>query len=315
MIQETGDDAALFLSAASHYAENLAQGVETLVVIPFWEEIDRFNEAARPALRRLGILGAEEVTREAVKPLTWTEEQKSHWDQYRVGDRLLFVRDTRFLKRGSSAEVIEVRKDGLQVKDGSGQVSKITRKQRGAYDVGRVQHLKVATGDRILMRGRDDSSEFSNGDLKTVKDVNPNTGEITFTDGKTLPTDFQAWTYGHALTSYRAQGSTAEESILVLGEVAERALKRRQFYVGNTRYRGKHRIYVSHRESIFRRLADPDAGRELATEFIARNRICHAERIALRHFKWAGERARAVWHSMVERLRATQRAAEQRVEI
>jgi conjugative relaxase-like TrwC/TraI family protein len=315
MIQETGDDTALFLSAASHYAENLAQGVETLVVIPFWEEIDRFNEAARPALRRFGILGAEEVTREAVKPLTWTDEQKIHWDQYCVGDRLLFVRDTRFLKRGSSAEVIEVRKDGLQVKDSSGQVSKITRKQRGAYDVGRVQHLKIATGDRILMRGRDDSSDFSNGDLKTVKEVNPNTGEITFTDGKTLPTSFQAWTYGHALTSYRAQGSTAEESILVLGEVAERALKRRQFYVGNTRYRGKHRIYVSRRENIFRRLADPDAGRELATEFIARNRICHSERIALRHLKWAGERARAIWHSMVERLRATQRAAEQRVEI
>jgi len=31
----------------------------------------------------------------------------------------------------------------------------------------------------------------------------------------------------------------------VLGEVAERALMRRQFYVGNTRYRGAHRIYVS----------------------------------------------------------------------
>ena len=315
MIQETGDDAALFLNAASHYAENLVHGVETLVVIPFWEEIDRFNDAARAALRRVGILGSEEVTREAVKPLTWTDEQKAHWDQYRVGDRLLFVRDTRFVKRGASAEVIEVRKDGLRIKVASGKVLKITRKQRGAYDVGRVQHLNVALGDRILMRGRDDASEFANGDLKTVEKVDPETGEITFADGKTLPKDFHAWTYGHALTSYRAQGSTAEESILVLGEVAERALKRRQFYVGNTRYRGKHRIYVSHRENIFHRLADPDAGRELATEFITRNRISRAERISLRQFRWAGERARVLWHAMVDRLRQTQRAAEQRVEI
>lgn len=77
-------------------------------------------------------------------------------------------------------------------------------------------------------------------------------------DGRTLPRNFQAWTYAHAVTSYRSQGSTSEESILVLGEVAERALSQRQFYVGNTRYRGAHRIYVSHREAIMRRLATPD---------------------------------------------------------
>jgi ATP-dependent exoDNAse (exonuclease V) alpha subunit len=96
LIQEASGDDALFAAAAEHYARNLAEQVETLVVIPTWDEIERFNGHARRALRRRGLLGNVEVVREAVKPLSWTEEQKQHWDQYRPGDRLLFVRDKPF---------------------------------------------------------------------------------------------------------------------------------------------------------------------------------------------------------------------------
>ncbi len=94
MISEAGDDEAMFASAAQHYARNLGEQIETLVVIPFWDEIERFNGHARRELRRVGLLGEAEVVRETVKPLSWTAEQKQHWDQYQVGDRLLFVRDT-----------------------------------------------------------------------------------------------------------------------------------------------------------------------------------------------------------------------------
>ncbi len=314
MVRETGDDAVLFADAASDYAANLARGVETLVVIPFWEEIEQFNRSARLALRQHGLLGAVEVVRDAVKPLTWTDEQKQHWEQYRACDRLLFVRDTRFFKRGSSVEVIEVLPDGLQVRGPDNRLTKLTRKQRSAYEVGRREQLAVSVGDRILIRGREDEEAFANGDIKTVAHVDPQRDEIRFTDGTRLPRQFHAWTYGHALTSYRAQGSTAEESILVLGEVAERALKRRQFYVSNTRYRGSHRIYVTHREAILRRLIDPDAGRELATEFMQRHRISRAEQISRRQLRRAGERVRAVWHAVVGRWKQSQRTADERVE-
>ena len=151
MIRELGDDETLFTSAAEHYADNLANNVETLVVIPFWEEIDRFSAHARAALRRRGLLGEEEVVREAVRPLTWTEEQKAHWDQYRVGDRLLFVRDTRFFRRGMSAEVKRILPDGLHVEGDKERYAKITRKQRGSFDVGRAQMLPVAAGTALQM--------------------------------------------------------------------------------------------------------------------------------------------------------------------
>jgi len=273
MIHETGNDDALFAKAAEHFVENKVKGIGTLVVIPFLDEIDRFNAAARPALRKAGLLGAVEVVREAIKPLTWTAEQKAHWDQYKVGDRLLFARDTRFFKRGASAGVVAVLRDGIIARGANGREAKLTRKQRAAFDVGREQTLAVAAGDRLLIRGRNDEAGFANGDFKEVAHVDPVANRIVFTDGRELPAGFAAWTYGHAITSYRSQGSTSEESLLVLGEVAARALARRQFYVGNTRFRGAHAIYVSNKEEILARLHRTDEGRELATEFMQRHQM------------------------------------------
>lgn len=303
LIRETPSDEAMFARAAEHYVGNQVKGIETLVVIPFWDEIERFNAHVRPALRAAGLLGETEVMREAVKPLTWTEEQKTHWDQYRVGDRLLFARDTRFFKRGVAAEVIAVLPDGLQVRGPKGREAKITRKQRATFDVGRAQTLAIAAGDRLLIRGRDDDAGFANGDFKEVAEVNPEANTVLLADGKMLPRDFAAWTYGHALTSYRSQGSTSEESLLVLGEVAAHSLARRQFYVGNTRYRGAHAIYVSNKDDILRRLARPDPGRELATEFMLRHRMVLGERLGTQSDRGLRARMRAAWQSATNKLR------------
>jgi len=295
MVRETGDDETLFSKAAEHYAENRARNVETLVVIPFWEEIRRFNEHARTALRRRGLLGETEVVREAVEPLAWTEEQKAHWGRYQVGDRLLFVRNTRFARQGSAAGVQEILPYGLRAVGGDGRTFTITRKQRGAFDVGRAQTLPLAVGDRLLIRGHDKNAGLANGDFREVARVESATGEVVFADGLVLPREFKAWTYGHAVTSYRAQGSTAEESLLVLGQVAERALLCRQFYVGNTRFRGAHRIYVANSEAIRERLAFPDLGRESASEFEERMWMNPARRIATRHLRRLGMSARLAW--------------------
>lgn len=308
LIREASDDHALFARASEHYVQNRLRGIETLVVIPFWDEIERFNAEVRPALRQAGLLGATEVVREAVKPLTWTDEQKIHWDQYRVGDRLLFARDTRFFKRGVAAEVVAVLPDGLRVRGPKGREAKITRKQRAAFDVGRAQSLSVAVGDRLLIRGREDDAGFANGDFKEVARVDPESNRIVFSDGKELPLHFAAWTYGHALTSYRSQGSTSEESLLVLGEVAMRSIARRQFYVGNTRYRGAHAIYLSNKAEILRRLARPDLGRELATEFMARHRLVHGERLTPHVRRGVRARVGQMWEQTMAKVRGLRSA-------
>jgi conjugative relaxase-like TrwC/TraI family protein len=303
LIRETENDDALFARAAEHYVGNRQRKIETLVVIPFWDEIERFNAHVRPALRQVRLLGETEVTREAVKPLTWTTEQKAHWNHYQLGDRLLFARDTRFFKRGVSAEVFAITSDGVWVRGPKGREAKITRKQRAAFDVGRVQSLGVAAGDRLLIRGRNDDAGFANGDFKEVASVDAAANKIVFTDGRELPPDFAAWTYGHALTSYRSQGSTSEESLLVLGEVAARALARRQFYVGNTRFRGAHAIYVSQKEEILRRLVQSETNRELATEFMERHSLVENEHLVPRPVRGLRSHLRNAWLAVAEKMR------------
>jgi hypothetical protein len=55
---------------------------------------------------------------------------------------------------------------------------------------------------------------FANGDLAQVAWVNPAADEVVLTDSRHLPTEFKAWTYGHALTAYRSQGSTRRNHCL-----------------------------------------------------------------------------------------------------
>ncbi len=313
MICEAGDDDRLFAMAARHYARNRSKQIETLVVIPFWDEIERFNQHARGALRDAGLLGQAEVVREAVKPLSWTDEQKQHWHQYHIGDRLLFVRDTQAFQRGTAAEVVEILQNGVRVRGDRDRIGIITRKQRGTFEVGRAERLAIAAGDRLLIRGREDTQGFANGDFKQVAWVNSTTDEVVLTDGHHLPPHFKAWTYGHAVTAYRSQGSTAEESLLVLGEVAARSLMHRQFYVANTRYRGAHRIYVSSKQRILTKLRAPNHGRELATEFVERLQISMREVMSCRQLPRAADNLRQAIRSAEDKRRRVRQTMTNRM--
>jgi len=86
----------------------------------------------------------------------------------------------------------------------------------------------------------------------------------------------------------------------VLGEVAVRALARRQFYVGNTRYRGAHAIDVSHKDEILRRLMRTDGGRDLATEFIGRGNLSEGEQEQMRRSRSERTRMHAIWRKLGE---------------
>ena len=125
----------------------------------------------------------------------------------------------------------------------------------------------------------------------------------------------KAWTYGHALTAHRAQGSTAEESLLVLRGVAARSLARRQFYVANTRYRGAHRIYVSNRKDILARLEHPDFGRELATEFVERRRLTPAEFISHRRLPRMLENLRLAMLTTMQEWRRMRESVREHLEV
>jgi len=288
MVSEQSDEEKLFELAAEHYARNRAEGIDTLVVIPLWDEIDRFSLKAREALRRHGVLGEETVERATLQPVSRTEEQKIHWSQYQLGDQLYFVRETRQIRRGQSAEVIGVERDGLRVRGETGREFKVTRRHQATFEVARKEVLAVAAGDRILIRAR--GGDFKNGEVAEVARVHVTQNEILLADGRRLPNELKTWTYAHALTSYRAQGMTVDESILVLGHQSAETLGQRQFYVGNTRYRERHHLYVASHETVVRRLKHLQDDRELATEFMERQNLTHThsrfERMQARIRHW-----------------------------
>jgi len=88
-------------------------------------------------------------------------------------------------------------------------------------------------------------------------------------------------------------------------------LARRQFYVGNTRYRGAHAIYLADKAAILGRLTRPDTGRELATEFLQRHHI--AERLVPRALRNRSPRQQAAWLAAQNQQRQhQQRQGEQR---
>jgi hypothetical protein len=95
----------------------------------------------------------------------------------------------------------------------------------------------------------------------------------------------------------------------VLGEVAARALTRQQFYVGNTRYRGAHAIYVANKEAIHSRLHSFHVQRELATEFVQRHRMVELLHLVPRVLQQLRERARRAWF-MSNAQRARERQQE-----
>jgi len=84
-----------------------------------------------------GILGEEVVERATLQPVSRTEEQKIHWSQYQVGDQLYFVRETRQMRRGQSAEVIGIERDGLRVRGDHGREFKVTRRHQQTFEVAR----------------------------------------------------------------------------------------------------------------------------------------------------------------------------------
>ncbi|MDX2187165.1 MAG: MobF family relaxase [Opitutaceae bacterium] len=281
MLKEIGSEEDLFAHAAERVVAHRKANEDPLVVIPLWSEIERFTAKLRPALRSAGLLGNEEVKRESLNPLGWTVEQKALWHLYRENHRIVFVRRTLTYKPGETATVIKPLPNGLLIQTSSGHVRKLNGRNTESFEVGEVQQRTLSVGDLVLIRGKNET-DFANGDLRRVNLVDVENDKVVLDNGKELPPSFHSWTYGHAVTAYRSQGVTAERSLLVLGDLAAQSLERRQFYVGNTRFRGSHEILLTNKMAVLTRAHQANSHRELATEFVERRQINEVERIVPR---------------------------------
>jgi conjugative relaxase-like TrwC/TraI family protein len=276
MLIEDKNDADLFEKAARAYARNELDGKETIVVIPLWSEIHLFNDLAREHLRELNLITGAEVERESVNSKSLTEAEKMTWKNFAPGDVLTFHKGTSNVERGESLEVVSRDHYGVTCRKPDGTEIRITKKQRSAFDVGKVSKIKISKGDKILIRANHKELGKNNGDVVKVERIED--GKIILEGGKELPPEFKNISYGHAVTSHKSQGASVSESILVMGQKSTQLANAKQFYVSNTRHKDRHQVFVSDKVELARKLYQGSRERELAREYLSRSRIGSIDR-------------------------------------
>jgi conjugative relaxase-like TrwC/TraI family protein len=248
------DDGQLYQRAADAYLSATKHGRSALLVSPTWAEIDAVTERVRETLKAEGIVGQDEQSLCVFDSFSWTTAQKKNANQYEPGQRLRFVRKTRDFDRGETVEVQAVIENSLSVRRPDGaDVDFIPASCAASFDVGESRELKVAAGDWLLLQANH-GREFINGERVKVQAIKG--GRLTLTDGRVLPSAFNTFTHGYAVTSHSSQSKTVDAVLLVASSRSFAAVSREQFYVSISR--GCERVYVftDDAELLARRVTD-----------------------------------------------------------
>lgn len=267
-VQEIKSLAALYRAAADDYVRTIQSGKTCLAISPVWTEIHAFTAEVRIRLKTTGLLEARDQVVPVVHSLGWTREQMRRVDSYQSGDVLTFHRPTGDFAKGQRAAVVRCEGRQLVVRGEDGAEHRITPRQIGGFDVGLGGELRVAVGDRLLIRANCEAAGLRNGDLVQVSAMAANSG-IGLADGRAIPSEFRQFTHGYAATSHAAQGKTVERGILLMGEDGLRASNLRQAYVSNSRFRESQAIYTTDKRTAREAMQRP-AERRLASELFAR---------------------------------------------
>jgi conjugative relaxase-like TrwC/TraI family protein len=244
----------LHATAAAAYVSALEERKSALLVAPTWTEIEAVTEQVRKELKARGRLGADEHAFRVFDSLSWTEAQKRDIRQYRVGQVLRFHQARGGFARNESVEVIGVA-DGallLRRKDGSAASFKLGRGP-ASFEVGESKALPVAAGDKLLLQANR-AKQFVNGELVEVQSVQG--GSITLTDGRVLPSDYNTFTHGYAVTSHAAQGKTVDAVFIVASARSLPAVHREQFYVSISRGRDESRVFTDDKDLLRTHVTD-----------------------------------------------------------
>lgn len=251
-------DGQLYQRSADAYVSAAKEGRTALLVSPTWAEIEAVTEKVRESLKAQGVVGQHDEPVTVFDSFSWTEAQKKDLNQYEAGQRLRFVRRLKKFDRGETVEVQAVLDqpgaghNTLRVRRANGQeVDFIPANFAVSFDVGEARELKVASGDWLLLQANH-GKELINGQRVQVRQIQ--NGGITLTDGRELPTGYNTFTHGYAVTSHSSQGKTVDDVLLVASSKSFPAVNREQFYVSISRGRERVHIFTDDAELLAQRV-------------------------------------------------------------
>lgn len=235
----------IYEAAATAYLRAKEQGQSALLVAPTWSEIERVTECVRSKLKASGAISGSEKRVSVFDSSGWTNAQKSHVDQYRAGQCILFQKRTGSFRANEQVEVVEVQSGGLRVRGEDGKERTLRPKSGDSFEVGERRDIPVAPGDQLLLQANRKPSIGTlvvNGEIATVKAVKA--GQVTLVDGRILPADYRQFTHGYCVTSHAAQARTVDSVFVVASSRSASAIHREQFYVSISRGRQNCRIFT-----------------------------------------------------------------------
>ena len=274
---------------ADEYLRLAEQKASVVVVSQTWAEVHRVNSRVRDALKGKGLLGANDVTIQALEKLDLTSAQKRDERFYPKDAVIVFNRKVCQTEPGATGTLMGVVKAGV-LAEVNGRCVTVSNKVLDKITICVPHDIPVAQGERLHLKANRklaSGTRVTNGELVTVKSVRAD-GRIELADGRVLEMSFREFLPGYAVTSYGSQGKTVDH-VLFSDSTIKAATNAQQWYVTISRGRRGIRIFtpdkIQLRENLVRSGHRPLA-MELATGFRPRhgNRLWDRLHGCLRRF-------------------------------
>ena len=251
---------------AAEYVRLAEQTASAVVVSQTWAEVHRVNSKVRDALKSKGLLGANDVTIQALDKMDLTDAQKRDKRFYPPDAVIVFNQKVRQAGPGMRGKLVGIRKASVLVEI-DGKCVTVSNKVLNKITVCLPREIPVAQGDKLHLKANRklaSGARVTNGELVAVKSVRAD-GGIELADGRVLDKSFREFLPGYAVTSYGSQGKTVDY-VLFSDSTVKPATNAQQWYVTISRGRRGVRIFtpdkIQLRENLIR-----SGHRPLALEF------------------------------------------------
>jgi conjugative relaxase-like TrwC/TraI family protein len=240
---------------ADEYVRLTEEKASAVVVSQTWAEVHRVNSKVRDALKGKGLLGANDVTVQALDKLDLTNAQKRDKRFYPQDAVIVFNQKVRQAEPGVRGKLAGIVKAGVLVEI-NGQCVTVSNKVLDKITVCLPREISIAQGDKLHLKANRklaSGARITNGELVAVKSVHAD-GNIELTDGRILDKIFREFLPGYAVTSYGSQGKTVDY-VLFSDSTIKAATSAQQWYVTISRGRRGVRIFTPDKEQLRENLA------------------------------------------------------------
>jgi len=283
----------LFKAVAADYVASRTPGAKVVLVAPTHAECREATQEIRRIMKGEGTLKGG-FTYESLVSRGLTEFERGEAASYQPGNVVCFHRKVGSPGRGTFAAhsrwtVLGEDPFGNVVATLGGLTlpQALPLKRATSWDVYNKRPVEFAVGDtvrftntaflhsrldwalKVAMPSRQEPTHrVDRGAMHTITRISPK-GTLTLDNGLVVPPTYGHLAHGYCLTSFAAQGMTADVALGLHSSMSGAAASFRQFYVAMTRGRNAVRMYTDSREelvSAITRREDPSSALSVVEE-------------------------------------------------